>query len=381
MSCVLLFGGGLLAAADDPFADLNLEAHGFASFGYLKTWGNNWHGETLDGTSEFWEAGANAIARPLDRLRIGAQVYARDLGIYGNGTAYLDWAYADYRVADALGIQAGRVKIPFGLFGEAQDIDSARTAVFLPRMYVTRPREALESTDGIKTYGSINDFDWALYAGHKEFATDGDFASYFAYLLNLSQVTDLDSGVLAGAMLHWHTPFPGLELRACTFCMTEVTASGVQNGTGNRIDFSAEDWWAFNGGFLYEWPRFTLAGEFLRYQSPRTITVTPAGGGAPIVRDSVYRDDFIYLTLTWHARSWLDLYTGAEGWWTDPANRWDGPYHYALIAAVDLHPRPNWSLKVEGRQCWGLKDIDPNLNPGELDQSWQLLALKTTVDF
>lgn len=50
-----------------------LETHGFVSFGYLKSRGNNWLGETIDGTDEFWEAASNVIARPMNHLRLGAQ--------------------------------------------------------------------------------------------------------------------------------------------------------------------------------------------------------------------------------------------------------------------------------------------------------------------
>src|SRR4051812_25878047 len=133
-ACLALALGGsvLAAAAEDPLG-LNLETHGFVSFGYLKSWGNNWHGETLDGTDEFWEAAANVISRPMDHLRLGAQLFVRDLGVYGNGKVELDWAYADWRQIDDFGIQVGRVKIPFGLYSDIIDVDAARPSVFLPR--------------------------------------------------------------------------------------------------------------------------------------------------------------------------------------------------------------------------------------------------------
>ena len=134
--------------AGDLFADLNLEAHGFVSFGYLKSWGNNWQGETRNGTDEFWEAAGNVIARPLDHLRLGAQLFVRDLGEYGNGKVELDWAYADWRASDAVGVQVGRIKIPYGLYGEAVDVDAARTTIFQSLIYGRKERDIRLTTDG-----------------------------------------------------------------------------------------------------------------------------------------------------------------------------------------------------------------------------------------
>ncbi len=169
----LLACGTLAIAAEDPFASLHLEAHGFVSFGYLKTWGNNWLGESLDGTDEFWEAASNIIARPMDRLRLGAQLITRDLGDSINGKVELDWAYADWRASDEIGVQVGRIKIPYGLYGESVDVDAARTTVFQSLIYGRRERDIRLTTDGAKLYGRLNDVDWALCAGQRQLQTDG----------------------------------------------------------------------------------------------------------------------------------------------------------------------------------------------------------------
>ena len=153
----LLFSGIFAADGRDEFNidSLHIETHGFVSFGYLKSWGNNWLGETLDGTSEFWEAAANVIMRPMDRLRIGAQLFTRDLGIYGNGQVELDWAYIDWRIADEIGVQVGRVKLPLGIHSDEVDIDASHPAVFLPRFFIypARSRDILMSTDAVSCTG------------------------------------------------------------------------------------------------------------------------------------------------------------------------------------------------------------------------------------
>ena len=45
-----------------------------------------------------------------DRLRIGAQLYLRNVGELGNWHPVLDWGFADYRVRDWFGLRGGRVK-------------------------------------------------------------------------------------------------------------------------------------------------------------------------------------------------------------------------------------------------------------------------------
>ncbi|HEX3135827.1 MAG TPA: hypothetical protein VHX44_19855, partial [Planctomycetota bacterium] len=230
IACMTSLSGSILGAADDPFADLNLETHGFVSFGYLKSWGNNWLGDTLDGTDEFWEAAGNVIARPMDHLRLGAQLFVRDLGTSGNGQVELDWAYADWRFADAIGVQVGRVKMPFGLYSESLDVDAGRSSVFLPIMYPNRAREILLSTDGAKLYGTLGDFDWAVYGGQHQLDNDGDFATYFAYRTGLDKVESIKADAELGAMLHWYTPIKGLASRLSFASLHNLELTGTMPG-------------------------------------------------------------------------------------------------------------------------------------------------------
>ncbi|HEX3135782.1 MAG TPA: hypothetical protein VHX44_19625, partial [Planctomycetota bacterium] len=55
----------MAADQEDFIHSLNLEAHGFVSFGYLDSARNNWLGPTMKKTSEFWKTAANVIAHPM----------------------------------------------------------------------------------------------------------------------------------------------------------------------------------------------------------------------------------------------------------------------------------------------------------------------------
>jgi hypothetical protein len=95
----------LMAATVASAADMSsVQLHGFASQGYMRTQGDLYEGsgqygrDTNRGTFEFNEFGLNAIASPLDRLRVGIQLISYDLGKYGNNQMQLDWAFGEYQI-------------------------------------------------------------------------------------------------------------------------------------------------------------------------------------------------------------------------------------------------------------------------------------------
>ena len=360
---------------------LRLEAHGFASFGYLQTENNNWLGQTENGTSEFWEAAANVIARPWDHVRIGAQIFARDLVKYDNGKPSLDWAYIDYRATDAIGVQAGRFKLPLGLYNEALDIDSARASIFLPpSVYALRSRDLYISTDGVKAYGLLDvggggSLEYGIFGGKKEFSTDAGFATYVSELGVGDHVDDIVMDWQAGGFLHWHTPLDGLGLRFSGTYIDDFTADALFTASGLASYTRADYMFGFVSA-IYEMSEVTIAAEYLRLRG-RGETNVP---GASLVIPLIDNYEGTYINTTWHAASWLDCFVGVEGAWADASYR-NGTRAYTWVAAVNLMPLSNWSLKAEFRDVYGELGINKGDNPGGIEDHWQVLALKTTVDF
>jgi hypothetical protein len=119
----------LLAApahAEDPEeSESPIEIHGFVSQGAIKTSDNNYLGESERGSLEFTEVGLNFTKSFGPDLRVGFQLFARDIGPLGNYQPQFDWYYLDYRFADWFGVRAGRTKLPFGLYNENSKIDAA----------------------------------------------------------------------------------------------------------------------------------------------------------------------------------------------------------------------------------------------------------------
>ena len=247
---VMILGGSLRAeestSVDSPVSlstpsaptrtvveDIHLEAHGFVSFGYLRTWDNNvYANDSIGGTSDFKEAALNAIARPWEHIRIGAQLFMRDLGRYDNGRVELDWAYVDFQAHTWCDVQLGRVKIPLGFYNEVQNVDAARTAVFLPQsVYPNRLRDLLVSVDGGKVAGRVDlgqpgALSYTVFGGTKIFSENGAYATYVGETSRIT-VTQVRVGPVFGGMLQWDTPIPNLAVRVTGYQSKDISVDGT----------------------------------------------------------------------------------------------------------------------------------------------------------
>src|SRR4051812_556108 len=151
----------VLAAPGTGWAEengpLDLQVHAFVSPGFILTSARvNSLARSRDGSFEFAEAGIN-FTKPLsEQLRVGLQLFTRDLGPSGNYTPQVDWFYLDYRFLDWLGLRAGRGKLPFGLYNETSDVDAARVPILLPQsLYPAEGRNFLLAQTGGEIYGYL----------------------------------------------------------------------------------------------------------------------------------------------------------------------------------------------------------------------------------
>src|SRR6185503_15024381 len=80
---------------------------------------------------------------------------ARDVGALRDAAPRLDWAYLDFHWRPWLGLRAGTIKMPFGLYNEYVDVDAARLPILLPTsVYPLRNRDVLISHTGAAIYGT-----------------------------------------------------------------------------------------------------------------------------------------------------------------------------------------------------------------------------------
>src|SRR3984885_14151094 len=115
----ILWGQAVLHAQEFKLLDRTVQVHGFASQGFVYTNDNNWLTmDTSDGSAAFTDFGLNMSTPITDRLRIGAQVYDRNLGQLGQYHPSLDWAVIDYHFKSWLGFRGGKVKTTHGLYND-----------------------------------------------------------------------------------------------------------------------------------------------------------------------------------------------------------------------------------------------------------------------
>ena len=143
--------------------NMDVQFHGFASQGYFLTRNNAlFTPDSQDkGTFEFDEVGLNVVATPVERLRVGIQIFAQDFGDSFNNKPQIDWAYGDYSFptygALDFGVTAGRLKMNHGLYNDYRDLDMTRTSVFLPMtVYNPRLRDYMLSVNGLGAHGTVN---------------------------------------------------------------------------------------------------------------------------------------------------------------------------------------------------------------------------------
>src|SRR5271165_735379 len=165
-----------LHAQDFKLFDRDVQVHGFVSQGYVYTSGNNWLSMTTngDGSAAYTDMGLNMSSSLTDKLRVGAQVYDRNLGQLGQYHPSLDWAMADYRFKSWFGVRGGKVKTTLGLYTDTQDLDFLHTFALLPQsVYPTDLRDATIAHLGGDLYGNVSlkhhlgDLSYTAYAGHR----------------------------------------------------------------------------------------------------------------------------------------------------------------------------------------------------------------------
>src|ERR1039458_2704227 len=117
-----------LQAQDFNLFDRKVQIHGFASQGFVYTNTNNWLTmNSNQGSGAFTDFAVNVSTSVTDKLRVGAQLYDRNLGQLGQYHPSLDWAVADYRFKSWFGVRGGKVKTTLGLYADTQDLDFLRT--------------------------------------------------------------------------------------------------------------------------------------------------------------------------------------------------------------------------------------------------------------
>jgi hypothetical protein len=208
-------------SAPDAAARLRrLDIHGFVSEGAFISTANDYIGKSSRGSLEMFEAGINVSTEIADRLRAGIQLFGRDVGTYEDLPPRLDWAFLDYHWKSWLGLRAGVIKLPLGLYNEYADIDAARTPILLPQsVYQLRNRSALLAHTGFAVYGERE----LGGAGSLEYqALLGTLnVPQNALVLSGGRLDSIDTKYMTGGQVFWHPPVDGLRVGG-TYLRTSI---------------------------------------------------------------------------------------------------------------------------------------------------------------
>jgi hypothetical protein len=147
------------ASAQTSFSVGNKEVqvHGSIQQGFVVSDDNNFLTmSTTSGTTAMTDGALNVASQVTKKLRVGGQLYARNIGDLGNGRPQIDWLFADYRFHEAFGVRGGKVKTALGLFNDTQDMEFLHTWALLPQsVYPLDLRSVTIAHVGADVYGQL----------------------------------------------------------------------------------------------------------------------------------------------------------------------------------------------------------------------------------
>jgi hypothetical protein len=356
-------------AADGP---LEVDVHAFVSQGFIVTSENNYLAKSKQGSFEFTEVGLNFTKLLTDQLRVGIQLFARDLGPIGNYSAKLDWFYLDYRLADWLGFRAGRVKVPFGLLNDTSDIDAARVPILLPQsIYPTQNRDFLLAQTGAELYGYLSlgkggALDYRLFAG-----------TIFLELPEQSNaaisVQEVTTPYVVGGRVLWEAPLDGLRLGGSVEAL-RLDTTFMLGPTRLVLKLPAVLWVA---SVEYSAHELLLSVEYSRWHI-RFESSDPAlfPNGSSVSERG-------YVMAAYRVNSWLQPGLYYSMLYPNVADRSAFQHDFAATVRFDINP--HWLVKLEGHYMRGTAALSSALNDNTptsaLSPSWAVFMVKTTASF
>ena len=384
------WGIGSLAAQE-------VEIHGFASVGFLKSDENNYLGKSKDGSFQFNEFGLNFRAEIDDKTSAGVQLFSRDLGALGNNEILIDWGFLDHSVNDQFGIRIGRVKLPGAMYNEYQDIDAVRGTILMPQgVYNLNFRDTTVGVDGVAIYGNLategaGDFDYNVFYGVLPIKDNGSVARAFDGIQPGTTTEDFSSDLKSayGGNLTWNTPLEGLRVAIAyqnladwTINATVVATNpalsgglGLPAGTDVRlytpITLESDNFEIATISAEYTYNEWIFSAEYQVYDG----VFESAAGDEEVDWTSWYLQASYELDEKWMFTGYYMDYV------VDPDDHDDpGEYQNDLTFAVRYNVNEGWNLKAEIHIIDGYALT--NAGDGTSDEeNWTLFAVKSTVSF
>lgn len=367
--------------------DRDIRVHGFVSQGFVNSHGHDYLVEdSQDGSFEFTEMALNIFAKPIPKLSVGLQVFARDLGEEGNNEPIIDWAVADYRWRDSLGLRLGKIKAPIGFYNKGRDADLLRPSVFLPQgVYSEDFRDITLAYQGFGLYGNLGDgaLDYEVYLGATNLPEDIRLIQNLFREFNVPlHHPDLDIERLYGFALRWNTPLDGLSL-----------GTSIVRAKGNLEDGELPIRLEFNdveiNTFSLEYMRgdFVFSAEYSEIEFP-VENVSPI----PLPPFPRFGPMGYYCQVSWQAREKLQLSYQYDVSYDSKDDKdglafverglpdflgWQKDHMLAIRYDVNTH----FILKLEGRAISGADRAIIDFTDPDREENWSFYAAKASFHF
>lgn len=378
--------GSTLLRAQFSFKNRPVQIHGFAAQGFAKSDNNNYLTmDTSSGTFAFTDGGVNATMQVTNRFRIGAQVYVRDIGSLGEWRPTIDWAVADYKINDWLGIRGGKVKTVFGLYNDSQDLAFLHTWAILPQsLYPLDLRSSTIAHLGGDLYGDrplpkgLGSVGYTVYSGRRFVDKYGGYRNVAEQAgAHMESIT----GLMAGADVRWNNPTLGLTLGASWLRMPfkgNGTIGALEVPATFRVNSrSAAFYVDYSNRGLH------LTGERSRGSGATSITGLP---GVPIIEQNSIG---WYASAAYRISSKLEIGTYHSRFISDTSEDWNDPSNHivdqTITARIDIDR--HWSVKAEMHVIDGFGSVYSargfylKQNPGGFERKTNLFILRAGYTF
>lgn len=391
-----------------------VEIHGFLSQGFIQSTDNNFFCDSADdGSFQFNEFALTFSKELTEKLRMGIQLIAYDLGDLGNDEVQIDWAFADYRWRDWLGIRLGKTKLAFGLYNEIKNVDLLTPNVFMPlSIYNETWREAMTSVKGLGVYGSLplgvmGSLSYNTSYGQNDFRPGGGesrlMADSMPNALDL-HFTAIDIDSLWSAQILWDTFLSGLRVGASYrrsvfdadtttaldgLTQAQIDALGLPFTAGDHVFEADADSYTLSAEFIYG--DLTVAAEFSEIEYDLNLT--------GIAHIDPFKSQGYYGSASYRFADWFQLAMYYSEYYRNKDDK-DGdaimltgeqPDHRAWSKDFCLTTRfdisDNWIIKLEGHAINGTgillgadAELDDDGNP-IFEEDWVAGIAKITYTF
>lgn len=393
----LLFSGlGLLSAPAGAAALSGVDIHGFISQGFLYSDEYNYLADnSTDGSFEYNEIGINFSKRLTEQLHLGMQFFSRDLGDISNNKVTLDWAFGDYRWKNWLGIRAGRIKLPLGLYNDIRDMDMLRTCIVMPQgIYRDLLRETSNAANGVGLYGSIflgvvGSLNYQVVAGALFADSESGQEKYTNYLGRglVTQNGENEFDTVYSGNISWETPLEGLllgysnytgELRAPILIADDVPV------LGGTTTVSQYDWFVHMFSAEYTWASLVLSFEY--YLIDREIESTIINSdttGLSYYFAASYRFNDLFTLGAYYSVYYPDKSDKDGEYLVTTGMPEQAAWEKDLAVTLRFDLNDYWVFKLEGHAVDGTANVLTADNPDSdwIEDKWYYGAAKITFGF